>query len=390
MGEQETMKQYQKKEYMNVVTTYGRCFYSEQDDVLYFNWTNCSIEVKFTGKILIGTFRFVPDNRIITKMGRVPMQNITVSVPDYPCLAVFVDGQEEPYKKIQPTKEEDSIVLFKAEKEETHVIRVVKLTENMRTMVGLCSLDCDGILEKPEPIKKKTIEFIGDSITCGFGNEANSMNDPFLTAEENGYLSYGPIAARALGMEYQMMCISGITLAKYEEFPMPYAIENLYEYTDLVTQDRLRGIIPMDPKSWENAKPCDYEKWDFKSHHMDYVAINLGTNDATVTRFGDHKQVEKKFVDRYVDFLKKVRTLNGPDTHIICSLGPMCYYLYPEILEAVDRYREETGDTNISTLRYTKMLLGGPDAGACAHPSVEMDRHMAAELVAHIRNLENQ
>ena len=64
------MKHYRKKEFMNVVSTYGRCFYSEQDDILYFNWTNSSIEVKFTGKMLVGTFRFVPDNRIITKMGR--------------------------------------------------------------------------------------------------------------------------------------------------------------------------------------------------------------------------------------------------------------------------------------------------------------------------------
>lgn len=381
------MKHYTHQEFMSYATTYGRCYSDTKNHILYFNWTDGAIEVKFTGKLLIGNFLFAPDKRMITKPGPIPMQTITVTQPDYPCLAVFMDDAEEPTRRIIPTKEKESIVLFQSESEETHVIRVLKLTENMKTLAGLCSLECDGSISKTEVSKKKTIEFLGDSITCGFGNEAPDMNALFRTDEENGYMSYGPIAARKLGMEYQMICISGITLASYKEMIMPYAIENLYEYTDRVCQDRLNGVDAMQPETFKNAKPEEYEKWDFTSHHVDYIAVNLGTNDATVVRFGNHKDVENHFKERYVEFLKTLRKLNGPDTHIICSLGSMCYYLYGEILEAVDNYRKQTNDENISTLRYTKMLLGGPDAGGCAHPSVTMDQHMADELVEHIRSL---
>lgn len=67
-----------------------------------------------------------------------------------------------------------------------------------------------------------------------------------------------------------MICISGICLAPRKEIPMPVAMNMLYEYTDRPAQQALE---------------LDADHWNFKEHPVDYVVINLGTNDATAASF---------------------------------------------------------------------------------------------------------
>ncbi len=61
-------------------------------------------------------------------------------------------------------------------------------------------------------IKKRnqSIEFIGDSYTCGYGNEGKSHDEKFDYATENNYLSYGAVIARKLAANYVGICRSGI------------------------------------------------------------------------------------------------------------------------------------------------------------------------------------
>lgn len=60
--------------------------------------------------------------------------------------------------------------------------------------------------------KKKKIEFIGDSITCGAASD--SSDHPCDKGEymdhHNGYYAYGPRISRAIGVDYLMSCVSGI------------------------------------------------------------------------------------------------------------------------------------------------------------------------------------
>lgn len=43
------------------------------------------------------------------------------------------------------------------------------------------------------------LEVIGDSISCGYGNEGKNQNERFSPTTENAYMTYGAIAARTLG-----------------------------------------------------------------------------------------------------------------------------------------------------------------------------------------------
>ena len=170
-----------------------------------------------------------------------------------------------------------------------------------------------------------------------------------------------------------MICISGICLAPRKEIPMPVAMNMLYEYTDRPAQQALE---------------LDADHWNFKEHPVDYVVINLGTNDATAASFSAApKKIEEQYEKDYVHFLKTVRKCNGDKTKIICALGSMDYYFYDAMDRAVDTYRAETGDNNVYTFKYCRMSPMDP-IGACGHPSELTQQKMAKELVAFINTLE--
>lgn len=134
-------------------------------------------------------------------------------------------------------------------------------------------------------------------------------------------------------------------------------MEDLYPYTDLITQEKL-GVT-------ENFK-----SWDFAKHPTDYLVLNTGTNDATFVMLSEEpEKTEQLFEEKYRNFLKLLRQLNGSETKIVCALGSIDYYLYDRICSAVEKYRKETQDLKVYTMKYTKMLSMGLDVGSCFHPS---------------------
>ena len=158
-------------------------------------------------------------------------------------------------------------------------------------------------------------------------------------------------------------------------YGMPVAMNMLYEYTDRPAQQALE---------------LDADHWNFKEHPVDYVVINLGTNDATAASFSAApKKIEEQYEKDYVHFLKTVRKCNGDKTKIICALGSMDYYFYDAMNRAVDTYRAETGDNNVYTFKYCRMSPMDP-IGACGHPSELTQQKMAKELVAFIQALEKR
>ena len=123
----------------------------------------------------------------------------------------------------------EDIVLFFSEKAETHRIKIVKLTENFRTALGISAFTAEGTLNIFQRESHEVIEFIGDSITCGFGNSASDVSHEFEASEENGWLTHGAIAARALELEPRFVSVSGISVAKSSAMPNLYGMNELYQ-----------------------------------------------------------------------------------------------------------------------------------------------------------------
>ena len=363
----------------DLVRTYGRTYFDGTDDVLYFNYTCGGFEVDFRGKVLAAVFSAIADTTVPPRP-LLPGQQPPVR-EDWPWIAVFVDDSDEPARTMR-VRDGETIPLFFSPEEEHHRIRVVKLTENLRTALGLRSLWMDGSLEKPVCAPRPVIEFVGDSITCGFGNATPDVSHEFEAAEENGWMSHGAIAARMLGFESRFVSVSGISVAVRPGMPSQYGMLDLYPYADRILQDRLAQA--------RNLPAPEYLPYDFKARPAQYVVLNLGTNDASQVYFSPDEEKPRAlqaFEDNYRRLVETIRTLNGPDTVIVCALGCMDYYLYDNIRDVLTRYRADTGDEKIHLLKYHKMMNMAPDTGACFHPSISRQKKMAAQLADFLRGL---
>lgn len=376
------MRQFTVEEITDRMNVYGRSFYEETEGALYSSYTCGTWEFRFKGTTLIVDFASIPDTFVPPNAPKFPGEE-PPKKEDWPWIAVFLDGQDVPYKKMAVAGDRTSVLVFQSEEEEEHVIRIVKLTEYFRTALGITGVRMEGELLALDENKKDAIEFIGDSITCGFGNGTNDANREFYAAEEDGFMTHGAIAARTLGLEPRFISVSGISIENAVSMPGFYCMNDLYPYTDRILEDKRAAS--------KGETISEYQRYDFAAHPVKYVVLNLGTNDANQIYFAPDEakeQAEKAFEENYYQFVSKIRELNGPETKIICALGCMDYYLYDKIRDVVAKWKQETGDERIYTLKYNKMMNVGPDVGGCLHPSIKRHKKMADDLVKFIRSIE--
>lgn len=357
------------------IVTHGRCRYVPEQQILYFNWTLAGFEIVYEGSVLQAKIRVLPD-----QMPGTPNQ--PCPPPDFPFIGRIKNG--EVAERFGLRGGEQWVTLHKAEQWGTHRVEIVKLSENERGKCGVLAFASDGELrpaasaeqsskgdQAEKPLK---IEFLGDSITCGFGNEAKDLS-VFRTEDENGWAAYGAVCARELEAEASYVSVSGISVTCPEgNRYLSHFMDEIYEYTDLYMDEKL-GL--------------EAEKWDFAAHPQDVVVINLGTNDANIIKFeSDWEKAEKgivHFKEAYKRFLKRVRELNGPDTLIFCTLGSMEYFLYSDLKETVADYVEETGDPNVALYRIHGINLLTEGIGAVTHPSAKSDLRMGKEVACILR-----
>ena len=368
------MQQYDVGELIDgaLLVTYGRTYYDEHSQTLHFNWTNSGFELLFRGTRLTAGFCAEYGEEV----EGLPWDETAPRRKTWPWLSVFLDGRDTPAHVFEVSSDQEQHLIFESETPETHRIRIVKRTENGKTFAGLNSLLAEGKLLPVARADRKQIEFVGDSITCGFGNGTPERDRGFYSAEEDGWLSYGARTARLLGMDCSCVCISGISACGHKGSFMPYSMDELYRYADK----------PHQLKSGRQNPPTD---WSFQNHPSDYIVLNLGTNDAYAILFGQEENGEAVFEENYIAFLREIRQLNGLEAHLVCTLGSMNYFLWHNIVHAVERYQSETGDGRIRCYKF-QLIHPFDGYGAAGHPSMATHEKMAAEIAGCIRQLEEE
>lgn len=352
------MKAEHLEQMLPLLQLHGRTVTDKDAQTLYFNWTCAGFTVRFTGKVLRAKFR----------------------AQGHPWIGVSLDGGKTLLPRFECAPNSAWYTIWESSAEEEHCLRIIKLSENAHGKVGLQALETDGSLLPPEKKQGLSIEFVGDSITCGYGNEALGRDSPFLTREENGWITYAAAAARELNAEFSCVCVSGISVSRGKASRIPFlSMEEIYEFTDYYC-DTLYDRPP--------------RRWDFEKNRSDLVVVSLGTNDVNPIRFAGSlhtaQEEEAFFLVRYEAFLQTLRRLNGPRTWICCTLGPLDYYMYDDIEKAVSSYRAHTGDTRISCFKLVGVNLLTEGFGAVGHPSAKTHERMGKELSIHLRDIMNQ
>lgn len=257
------------------------------------------------------------------------------------------------------------------------LVRLIKLSEATFSSLGIGEIciqtaadDLQALLI-PEPRKSHLIEFIGDSITCGYGVDGQ-CGEPFRTASENAEKAFAYLTAQQFDADYSMVCYSG------------YGILSGYTADGTVNTEHL--VLPYYPlvghseATLETCRRIDEDAWDF-SVQPDLIVLNLGTNDSSYTGTDSIKQHD--FAEAYGSLLKNIREKN-PRTPILCTLGIMGQTLCEAMELAVSRYAAETCDSNIRTMRFA-MQSEADGYSVDWHPSAITHEKAAAALCAEIR-----
>ena len=339
------------------VRTIGRTMNVKDSLWLVHSGTGC--EFTFTGTK--ASVKIKPDSSFMNRNNRARV-------------AIYVNGERVVDAMVD--KMELVYTVFESELPTECTVRVVKLSEAPYSTFGISAIDvtCFGDI-KPTTNSDKFIEFVGDSITCGYGVDDLDANHHFSTTTEDATKTYAYKTAEKLGADYSMVSFSGYgIISGYSgdgEKKTEQLVPNFYDKMGNSSGTYLGDYVAQETP------------WDFSKRLPDVVVINLGTNDASYVKGNGAKKEE--FTTAYVEFIKQVRAKN-PDAAIFCTLGIMGADLYSCIEDAVDRYTAETGDAKVYTMKFDQQSQADGIA-ADWHPSEKTHEKASEKLSAKIKEV---
>ncbi len=222
-------------------------------------------------------------------------------------------------------------------------------------------LSPDGKLLDAPARPQLRIEFIGNSITCGYGTEADDPKEGFSYDAENHTLSYAYLTGRALDADVNVVARSGIGMYRYYGGPREGTDKTIPEEYDRTMLYR-----------------AEYP-WNHSSFVPDIVCINLGTNDTSLGNY-DIDRFEAAY-DKFVAHLRELY----PNAKIVLLTGSM---MSGKALSDVKDVLNRLAAQNDGVYRFDMTPQDGSlGYGADYHPSRRQAEKMAAELTEYLRTL---
>jgi hypothetical protein len=209
-------------------------------------------------------------------------------------------------------------------------------------------LDKGRTLLPPEKRPERRIEFIGNSITSGYGVEGESIECHFSPQTENACISYASMTARELNADYHLISYSGRGVVR--------------NYGDSSTT----SIDPM-PALYDRVCYSDtIHKWNFSSWVPQVVVINLGTNDFSTQPYPP----KNIFQEAYVRLINCVRS-RYPGITMFCVCGPMIAEpCTGYIREVVEQQQKRSRDIDVFFVEVKPDTLSKTDWGCDKHPNI--------------------
>jgi len=266
---------------------------------------------------------------------------------------VVVDGAVQPTLATSPGEQTYPLAVGLPAGE--HTVELYRRTEGSFGPTTILGVELVGELLAPPPVQRR-IEIIGDSITCGYGNEGT---DPcnFSAETENHYLTYGALTARMFGAEISTVGWSG------------KGVVNNFD----------NDVFEPLPQIYDRLLATEMTAWDF-SWQPDVVVINLGTNDFSTG--GDPP--EDVFVPAYVAFLTHLRDVY-PDAFILpvapVLFGDEAIMVAGYLNSAVDQ-RHAAGDLDVA---FADINVQWNGSGCDGHPNLEAHAGMAMRLAEELQ-----
>jgi hypothetical protein len=188
--------------------------------------------------------------------------------------------------------------------------------------LSLLGINTDGVVSNPVIEQPKRIEFLGDSLTAGYGSgfdlpagvaPANCGAGVLINDVTNDY-SY--FLADSFNAEGRWVAVSGVTI--------------------FAKQPNLPGKYPYTLGSGSNPP-----KWDFASWVPDLVVMNLGENDMHACNNNCTAAFLEELTNSYVSFVANItKVYNKQDLPIALIIAPHEAGQSVAIIPAVSRLRQ--------------------------------------------------
>ncbi len=250
-----------------------------------------------------------------------------------------------------------------------HAVRVVKRNDtpgDTSAFKGFVAAPGGAVLGKP-PARSRQIEFIGDSLTAGYGNVSASRecSSEELKRNTNADVSYSALTARQLNADYQLNGFSGLGLVRnYAGHSPDITYRTFYD----------RALLAVDEDVWQNPGT-----W-----HPQLVVINLGSNDFSPLEPGEAwtpESLADAYRTAYTEFLEMLRSRHGADTTLV-AVGS---FEHGEQVRQVVKARNAAGDSGV---HYWFLDQGDLDFLGCdMHFSPHDDWLVADRLVPFLDDL---
>lgn len=238
-----------------------------------------------------------------------------------------------------------------------HRVDVYRVTEGNEPVLfdSICLSGKETSFRNPPFGSPRKIEFIGDSITAGYGVLGRSTDPDYQTYQQDSTYSYAYLTAEMFDADARYICVSG------------------------------KGIVCNCDGNREDVKAgefCDYltrnggktdDGWT-----ADVVVINIGTNDA------GGPAALSEFSEAAEDLIGKVRG-RYPEAHIIWLYGMMNQF-YSDTLKDVIK-KVNASDSKVHFLFVDSISNQQNETGANGHPNVRASVRVATLLFKKIRSV---
>lgn len=326
-------------------------FDGRQPNVRRCSWSGSQIEASFTGTFLRAVFTDTP---VDDKTRETDFLSVIVD-RGAPRLLALAEG-----KHVYP--------LATGLAPGTHHIAIWKRSEaevGVVTFHGF-QLERGQSLVRLAKTPARRLEFVGDSITAGYGNEGTDSSCHWSARSENSHLTYGAHAARELGADYSAVAWSGKGLMRN------------YDERDTITMPQLyERVIPTDEGAGTYAVTSP----------ADAVVVNLGTNDVFSAPVDG-----ALFEQAYLAFLHRLRERH-PNALLVIALGPMLADDYPRPnartlmrtwLRRVEAQWRSTVDERID---FIELWIDPAEGVGCDfHPNTRSHARFGKEVAALLRS----
>lgn len=235
-----------------------------------------------------------------------------------------------------------------------HLARLEKLTESQSGGAVFGGFTLQGV-PLPTPARAKSIEFIGDSHSVGYGDTSltRTCTEQEVHDTTDTQQAFGPLVAKRLGAEYRVNAYSGAGVVR--------------NYNGVAPQQNLPILyarqIPGEPGTAANDAGWDPQ----------FIVIKLGANDFSTPlhsgeRWADAAALHADYASSYSAFLARV-TAAHPRAHVILIANDPFW-------EDVQAVAKNSGRADVHVIRAIEMEA----TGCNYHPSLK-DQRGFADLV---------